>query len=273
MKKKMFLKMPQTFSYLFPLFFIVLFTACEKDADVFPIQDPADLHLKTNNSQPEKVNTFYGPAEQLGGGVLQALVVMSHSGIPQSIGVRFSEKVLTRLPHHMEEVTLSLPNKASGLAFDHIDFGWNPEGHEPPGVYDLPHFDIHFYMISEEEKMLITNSDLADILPPPTYIPANYVPTPGFVPMMGKHWLNLLSNEAAGLEFDQTFIYGSYNGEFIFYEPMITTAYLGEKTSMEYEISQPQNFAQSGYYPTKYSINYNSVKKEYTVLMHGMVLR
>lgn len=273
MKKKMFLSMPQFLSYLFPLLFIVLFTSCEKDTNVYPVE-PADLHFKPDKAKKEKVNTFYGPAVPMGKGRIQALVKMTHSGIPQAIGVRFSEKVLEGLPHHMEGITLRLPNKASGLAFDHIDFGWNPEGHEPPGVYDLPHFDLHFYLISVEEKMQITNGNLAEILPPGEYVPQFYVPTPGFVPMMGKHWINVLSNEAQGKMFDQTFIYGSYNGEFIFYEPMITTAYLMEKTSKEYNISQPQMFAQTGYYyPTKYSINYDSTKKEYTVLLYGMVLR
>ena len=92
--------------------------------------------------------------------------------------------------------------------------------------------------------------------------------------MMGKHWLNLDSNEANGLTFDQTFIYGSYGGEFVFYEPMITFDYLQMKTSQQYEISQPANFLRSGYYyPTKYSINYDKTKKEYIVMLHGMIKR
>lgn len=200
---------------------------------------------------------------------------MTHDGAPLAIGIKLSERTLENLPPDMEEFSLQLPNKAKGLAFDHIDLGWNPEGHEPPGTYDIPHFDIHFYMISREEQMGITDPDLAEILPPNEFWPANYFPTPGFVPMMGKHWLNMFADELQpGGVFTQTFIYGSYNGEFIFYEPMITLDYLKEKTSMQYDISQPAEFQRTGYYyPTTYSISYDSTKKEYTISLEGMVLR
>lgn len=277
MKKENFPRMPHYPIYLLPMFVLFIFTSCEKDTLIYPEPEPepepVDLRFNPENLT-DKVNTFYGPAQQMGGGVVQAFVVMTHRGVPQAVGVRFKEKTLDGLPHHMEEITLRLPNKARGLYIDHIDFGWNPEGHEPPGVYDIPHFDIHFYFLSENEKMQMTDPVKAELLPPPSYWPYNYVPTPGFVPMMGKHWLNLDSNEAGGLTFDQTFIYGSYDGKLIFYEPMVTLDYLEMKTSLEFLISQPQNFPETGYYyPTKYSINYDETKKEYTVMLFDMVWR
>ena len=274
MKKVKFPKMPHSSFYLFPLLFAFIFTSCEKDTLVYPEPEEVDLRFKPDKSKPEKANTFYGPAEQMGKGIVQAFAVMTHSGVPQAVGIRFSEKALDGLPQNMDEVTLRLPNKASGLYIDHIDFGWMPAGHQPPGVYNIPHFDIHFYYISELEKMQITDPALAEVLPPPNQWPYRYVPTPGFEPMMGKHWLNLDSNEGQGLRFDQTFIYGSYDGEFIFLEPMITLEYLEMKTSMEYAISQPQIYPESDfYYPTKYSINYDEIKKEYTVMLFDMVWR
>lgn len=276
MEKEKFHRMPLSNYFLLPLLFLFVFTGCEKDTLVYPEPEPepVDLQFKLQNSKPDKVNTFYGPAEQMGGGVIQTFAVMSQSGIPQAIGVRFSEKSLERLPDHMEEISLRLPNKVQGLYIDHIDFGWNPEGHEPPGVYDIPHFDIHFYFISVFEKMQMIDPELGEILPPEDYRPENYIPTPGFVPMMGKHWLNLESNEAKGLTFDQTFIYGSYNGEFIFYEPMITLDYLKKKIDDDFAIFQPQKYPLSGfYYPTRYSITYDQTKKEYRVTLYEMVLR
>ena len=27
---------------------------------------------------------------------------------------------------------------------------WNPQGHQPPGVYTVPHFDFHFYMVPDQ---------------------------------------------------------------------------------------------------------------------------
>lgn len=269
-----FLQSPQQFLYLLPLCFIFLLVSCEKEMLPQAETEAADLHFETSKAKPEKTNTFYGPAKPFATGVARAFVTMNHSGEPTEIGITFSERMLDNLPHHMEEFTLELPNKTAGLAFDHIDLGWNPSGHEPPGVYDLPHFDMHFYMITPQEKMQITDPDKAEILPSPEYWPENYVPTPGFVPMMGKHWLNLLSNEAQGKTFDQTFIYGSYNGEFIFYEPMITVDYLKKRSDATYTIFQPAQFQRTGfYYPTSYSINYDEIRKIYTVKLGGMVLR
>ena len=274
-KLKNFLEVPQNLLKFFPLIIVFLFASCEKEAITDIENQSADLTFSTSNSHPEKMNTFYGPAKPFGKGVARTMVTMTHDGAPLAIGIKLSERTLENLPPDIEEFSLQLPNKAKGLAFDHIDLGWNPEGHEPPGIYDIPHFDIHFYMISGEEQMGITDPDLAEILPPNEFWPANYFPTPGFVPMMGKHWLNMFADELQpGGVFTQTFIYGSYNGEFIFYEPMITLDYLKEKTSMQYDISQPAEFQRTGYYyPTTYSINYDSTKKEYTILLEGMVLR
>lgn len=251
----------------------LLIMSCEPDDAVAPsaIQDmeaPGKAH------QLSKTNTYYGPAQPIGGGVMQAMVTMTHAGEPVAVGVRISEKGLTKLPQEHFEYTLRMPNKAAMLPFDHIDVGWGPEGHEPPGIYDLPHFDIHFYMISQEEKMNILDPEKAEILPPREYWPKHYFPTPGYVPRMGKHWLNELTPELRGETFTHTFIYGSYDGEFIFYEPMITLDYLLQQNSEEFEIFQPAAFQRTGlYYPTRYSIRYDEKKKEYLIVLDGMVKR
>lgn len=218
--------------------------------------------------------TYYGPSQEFGEGAAWSMVQFDSDGELHAIALKFSESALSGLPNMMYEITLPLPAEAEGIVFDHIDIGYMPMGHEPPGVYDIPHLDLHFYMISEEEKALITDGVAADILPAPEYIPATYVPGPGFIPMMGKHWTSLEAGELNGEIFDQTFIMGSYNGSFIFYEPMITLDYLSEKTSVEYEIHQPQSFERTGYYyPTSYSINYDAEAMEYTVILSGMVWR
>ncbi len=221
------------------------------------------------------MNTFYGPAKQMGDGVLRTIVVMNHAGIPESIGLRISEKVMQGLPNEELNIALQLPNKMKGMAFDHIDFGWNPQGHEPPIIYDVPHFDIHFYMVSQEYQTSIKNYDLAEILPAEKFWPENYFPAPGFVPTMGKHWLSGLADELKpGGKFTKTFIYGSYDGVFNFYEPMITRAYLLKKVNEQIEIPQATQFQKTGfYYPTTYSINYDAKKKEYLITLENLVLR
>lgn len=266
-----------TSARLFRVFFTgmcaLLIMSCEPDDAVAPLS-LEDIEAGKAH-QLSKTNTYYGPAQPIGGGVMRAMVTMTHAGEPVAIGVKISEKGLTKLPHEHVEYTLRLPNKAAMLPFDHIDVGWGPEGHEPPGLYDLPHFDIHFYMISVEEKMKIGFNDPAgEILPEPQYWPEHYFPTPGTVPMMGKHWLNELAPELRGEMFTHTFIYGSYDGAFIFYEPMITLDYLLQQKSEEFEIFQPAAFQRTGlYYPTRYSIRYDQKKKEYLIILDEMVKR
>jgi len=260
---------------LYPLFILCLLLSCQTDPLTDVDLESSDVNLLKAPKDSDKVNTFYGPAQQLGDGVLRSAVVMSHDGTPKSIGLRISEKVLQGLPKEERNITLQLPNKMEGLAFDHIDFGWNPHGHEPTNFYGAAHFDIHFYMVSIDYKNKILDPDKAEALPPVEFWPATYFPTPGFVPAMGKHWLSGLADELQqGGVFTRTFIYGSYDGEFHFYEPMITLAYLQEKGNEQLPIPQPNSFQKTGYYyPTTYSINYDPVKKEYLISLENMVLR
>jgi hypothetical protein len=265
---------PHIFRSLFPLIILCLLLSCQTDPLTDVNLESSDLNLLKAPKDSDKVNTFYGPAQQLGDGVLRSAVIMSHDGTPKSIGLRISEKVFEGLPDSETNLSLRLPNKMKGMAFDHIDFGWNPHGHEPPGIYDVPHFDIHFYMVSVDYQNNIQDPVKADILPPSEFWPATYFDTPGFVPAMGKHWLSGLADELNGLPFTKTFIYGSYDGEFHFYEPMITLAYLQEKGNEQIPIPQPAEFQRTGfYYPTTYSINYDPVKKEYLISLENMMLR
>lgn len=41
------------------------------------------------------------------------------------------------------------------VPFTYVPMNWNPHGHMPPGVYDLPHFDVHFYTNSDSKRLAI----------------------------------------------------------------------------------------------------------------------
>jgi hypothetical protein len=73
--------------------------------------------------------------------------------------------------------------------------------------------------------------------------------------MMGKHWIDVTSPELHGVPFTQTFLYGSHDGQVVFYEPMITLDFLKQTTSFQRTIPQPSKFKVSGYYPTRMTIN------------------
>lgn len=235
--------------------------------------------LKEHEHHLSKSHVYYGPAVLVGGGEVKTLIEINHAGEPLAVGLKISEKALTDLPHEMTQYVLQFHHKSVGVVpFEHVLLDWNPEGHEPPDIYGLPHFDFHFYMTSVEERMQMIDPDEAEILPSPELLPEDYVPTPGFVPAMGKHWVDKFAPELQMGDdreaFTKTFIYGSYNGEVIFYEPMITLEYLLKKQNEQFPIKQPEAFQQEGlYYPTKYSIQYDPAKKVYLILLEGLVRR
>lgn len=262
MRKKIFQRSLQIIFYF--LLFIV-FQSCEPESNLVSGEDVSQSDLKANQSDPAvKVNDFYGPTQPLGNGVVRSVVSINHDGEPVAVGLLFSEKALQNLPEEAVNLTLELSNKAEGLIVDHVDMGYNPNGHDGPG-FAVEHFDIHFYWITMEEKLSIPFSvGMAD-LPDASIWPAGYGPDVVTVPQMGRHWIH---ESQFSSTFDQTFIYGSYDSEFIFYEPMITMEYLQAKDFEDsYEILPLGSYEKPAYYSGSYEISYDATKKEYRVML------
>lgn len=258
-------------------------------------QQPGNHRKQTsmNSSQPiamskeatgSKTVTFVGESKPLGEGQVRSWVTLDAGGNPTAIGLTFNEKALNGLPQEMPkgvegmEISLALPKEASATAFKHIAMYWNPQGHPPEKVYDVPHFDFHFYMITEQQRNGITvqGDDVARSQKQPAaeFVPESYIYVPNSaIPRMGAHWVNPLAQELHGQAFTKTFLYGSYDGQLIFAEPMITKAFLEEKTNVTESIKLPAKYARSAYYPTKYSVRYDPITKEYTIALEGMTLR
>lgn len=217
--------------------------------------------------------TYLGEKVVVGDGYARTFIKMKNS-TPKEIGIIVSAEGLTNLPmHEMVEYVLPLPTEVSVPPYKHITFDWNPHGHEPDGVYDKPHFDMHFYFITQEEQQAITcKDDQAAICmqnPAPEYLVSDYAPTPAGVPKMGWHWVDLLSPEFNGGIFTRTFIYGYYGGNPIFLEPMVTLEYLQSKEESCLPVRQPAMFPDAnGYYPQKYTVTYDNKKK-----LHKIVLK
>jgi hypothetical protein len=227
---------------------------------------------KEENATMDQPTTSLGDLVLLCHGNAQSFVTKDANGNPQSMGFTFTEDALTDLPDVVTETPIPLP-KDNGTVVDHISVDYNPHGHEPVGIYDKPHFDFHFYFIPEAEQMLIDTGAKMEVLPAAEFIPPSYQPTPSGVPMMGKHWGDVTSGEFNGKPFDRTYIYGSYNGKFIFHEPMVTLAFLQSKQNFTDPIKQQAKVQIEGYYPTTYSVSYDADKKMYTVTLGGLTLR
>jgi hypothetical protein len=214
----------------------------------------------------------YGENVTLGNGKAQSFVTKDANGNPTSIGFSFSADALVNLPATNTMTTIPAPAN-NGTLVDHLSFDFNANGHEPAGIYDVPHFDIHFYMISEAEQHMIVSGPEMQVLPSSEYIPTNYQPIPGGDPMMGKHWADVSAKEFNGQPFDHTFIFGSYNGKFIFHEAMVSLAFFNSKQNFTDVIETQAKVQREGYYPKTYSISYDAAKKIYTVTLDQLTLR
>jgi hypothetical protein len=277
--------------FLFREVFVALALILAVTGVVFA-QHPTNHREPTNATSPQlaantstivsKEKIVVGETKPHGNGQVRTWVSLDASGNPTAIGLTFDEKALSGLPAEPppgeEGTELSLNFPAQAGAFKHVMLNWNPHGHPPAKVYDVGHFDFHFYTITEAERMGITakGDDLARAKKEPAmeYVPEGYIHIPDSeIPRMGSHWVNPLSKELQGSAFTTTFLYGSYNGNMIFAEPMIAKSFLETKTNVTERIKLPAKYARNAYYPTRYSVSYNPIKKEYTVALEGMTLR
>ena len=196
-----------------------------------------------------------------------------------------------------EERILQLPDDIvarAQLPFKWISVNWNAEGHHPPPpkpgeapappIYARPHFDFHFFAWDRERIEAIAPGPCGEFVDcgdfergrksiPPSYVPEGHVDLGIVVPRMGNHLLDSRSPELVNpaTPFTRTFIYGAFDGELIFWEPMITFDFLRRTSDACFEIRQPAAYRKAGYYPTRYCIRTEGGTKQHTVSLEGFV--
>ncbi len=202
-----------------------------------------------------------GASLNVGNGKVHAWVKTNSDDEPVSIGFTMTAEALNNLPEgsaatgHSTNFRLALPAEASKTAFDHLDLGWVLHGHEPAGIYNVPHFDFHFYTVSPADHDNIppysVDKTKFDKDPVKGSLPVNYAKNPAGVPGMGCHWTDTKGAEFNGKAFTETFIFGSYDGRVNFWESMITHAILKNSPNISRDIPQPTVYDQTGkFYPT-----------------------
>jgi len=232
----------------------------------------------------------YGTPVKIGNGMARAYVVLSAfaAQAPMEVGIALDARALEGLSPTEPRVSIVPLPPQSPAPYEFVMLDWNPEGHEPPGVYDVPHFDFHFYAVPEEEVAAILPGDPdyaseANNLPTGDYVPPFYtvLAPPGLtpadvaVPQMGVHWVDVRSPELQAMfgnpggyvPFDATFIYGSWDGHFTFLEPMVTRAFLLTHPDQLRPVSQPAAYPEPGWYPAAYRISYDAQAREYRIAL------
>jgi hypothetical protein len=85
----------------------------------------------------------------------------------------------------------------------------------------------------------------------------------------------LLGHPEAYKPFTSTFIHGSWDGQLVFWEPMITRAHiLAKKTATDAAVRDqiipvpaPRAYARPGYYPSAYRITWDGQAREYRIAL------
>ena len=247
------------------------------------------LGFAVSGAAPDRDRTILGRSERLGSGTVQSFVTLDRAGAPLAIGVTLSAGALEQLPavpnavsrcydldgdgkytghecHGDEERILDVPADSSAkLPFRWIQINWNPAGHYNT-PYARPHFDFHFHTGDRARVEAIAPGRCGELVDcrqfkiatrpvPARYVPSGYIDIGAVVPRMGNHLLDSRSPELQdSLPFTSTFIYGAWDGELIFWEPMITLEFLASARDTCLEIRQPDAYRQAGYYPSEYCV-------------------
>ena len=234
--------------------------------------------------------TTVGPSQPLGAGTVSTYVISGPGGEPLEVGVRMSGTSLDNLPMdmapeaHPTPMILTLPSGVSGGVLNHVQFYWNPMGHPPMGVWNVPHFDFHFYMVDPAvvQEINPANAEFttkAVRLPEPKYVPVDFMPEPGesiqnTIPGMGLHWVDKTENlDPATYKFSEIMINGSWNGKHIFIEPMITREWLLGHNQITEPLKLPSAYQTAGRWPTTYTVRYDATKSEWSIALGGFADR
>lgn len=259
---------------------------------------------------------LYGAGAVLGEVMVRAFAQIEEDGTPYALGIRLPYSDLASLPteaadgyrcldlnnddaiHVAEECVgghervLFLPREWE----DRVDspfrwalFNWNPMGHGPPGIWDVPHFDFHFFIQSLADRsririgrcaMLVDCEDLelGRLEVPAMNLPEGYEDR-GVVEFgMGNHLIDPRTFGTPAERPTHTLIYGAWAGRVSFLEPMITRAFLervrtGVEPSGCHEIPQPASVQEPGYYPTVYCVRHRSSRSAFEVSIESFSWR
>jgi len=261
-------------------------------------------HERSESIQLNATKTIVGEQRAIGNGTVRTwLKVDAKTQEPRSLGVTLTEQGLTGLPEDSDpaqqgstklrlmdggpnntfEYELEFPPEAAETAFNHMGFNWNPAGHGPKGIFTVPHFDVHFYMATSEYRHAImvdlqdadpTHLKISNLEPPSQFLPPDYQLAPNTAePRMGSHYADVTSPELKPGNFGNIFLIGAHGGSILFWEPMITKAYFESKPKFSGKLKLPEAYPVSGYYPTSYSVLYDSERREHDIALDGLTFR
>ncbi len=245
---------------------------------------------------PDDSRTEWGTAITIGDGEVRTFVTVDENTDDKMVGAEFTPGILNAEPLPTEHVLYSVPiPDHEDIPFNWLGLDWEPGGHYPGDKYAIPHYDFHFYFPTETVISQIPENGLppeevpdselytyplAKDMVPPDYFRTNYT-----FPYMGEHLYNAGDPQYNGGAFGNTFVYGHFQGNLIFMEPMITVPYFEQLRAGEgnsemgqldgvdrtdrRELNSPERFHEAGEYPTEYTVKYHEDRDVFTVTEHS----
>ncbi len=173
-------------------------------------------------------------------------------------------------PPRQDAVIPFAPEVEAQTGFTFADIYAEAHGH-PPQAYMSPHFDFHFYFISQHELEGVDCKDSSK----PSALPAGYalpditVPSIGeltglCVPLMGMHAVPDADLTAAA-PWAASMLVGYYSQKPIFLEPMVSSARLLEQHGFSLAIPRIEPTAHVRY-PKRFRAVYLAKSKTYNLI-------
>jgi Domain of unknown function (DUF5602) len=224
-----------------------------------------------SKSTSSNLTTYNGTPVALGSGTMNTFIQTDASGKPTSVGFTINEAALNAMPTTDSMFMLALPamsgsmnmNMTMPTPFDHIEVDWSANGDTGTVIFNHPHLDCHFFMISSMSQMgIMMGSDTFSV--GSDYMPQNCMGDAMDEGGMGVHVWDTLAPEYHGSAFTHSYMYGFYHGNMDFVEIMCARSFLDSKANYTGDMSQPNAFKVHGYYPLKYTVSYDAGTKTYT---------
>lgn len=241
---------------------------------------------------PPEEHTEWGETAELGTGEVTTFVSVHPDSGERVIGAEMTPGVLEEDASEHEKYVVDFPD-SDEVPFSWLGLDWEPGGHYPGDKYAIPHLDWHFYFAPHEQI-----KDIPTIAMPPSeysedeyyteplpmdQVPENYFRTNYVFGYMGEHLYDETEPEYNDGTFGNTFVYGHWENELIFMEPMITVPYFEQLMSDEEpeldqlkgkghthrkELSMPERFPEAGEYPTESTVKYHEDEDVFTITQH-----
>ena len=90
---------------------------------------------------------------------------------------------------------------------------------------------------------------------------------------MGEHWIDSTDPVLSGQPFEAVLIYGGWDGEVIFVEPMVTRDLLQSHREAGGSLDQPERVAEAVSLPSAWQIGYDAEAGVHLVSIDSLVAR